>query len=173
MDVEDAAIPRLRRRLELHLHIQPPLGPDPDGDFPARGSTYEPVRLLASISVSRRSSVEPIATLYAETARAVLVAGHGRAGDDLVATQDHVLTVDALFRTLAVEATVHHLDLRLGQPSQVGLEETRRVLDGLLGRAAPIEDAVRYALIGTGREPPTENEADAFGADVERLPLFG
>ena len=119
------------------------------------------------------SSVEPIAALYAETARAVLVAGHGRAGDDLVATQEHVLTVDALFRTLAVEATVHHLDLRLGQPSQEGLEETRRVLDGLLGRAAPIEDAVRYALIGTGREPPTEDEADAFGADVERLPLFG
>ena len=125
-------------------------------------------RIMASVW----SSVEPIAALYAETASAVLVAGHGRAGDDLVATQDHVLTVDALFRTLAVEATVHHLDLRLGEPSEEGLAETRRVLDGLLGRPAPIEDAVRYALVGTGRESLTEDEAGAFGADVERLPLF-
>ncbi|MGK2875103.1 MAG: maleylpyruvate isomerase N-terminal domain-containing protein [Nocardioides sp.] len=126
-------------------------------------------RIVASVW----SSAEPIAALYAETARAVLVAGHGRAGDDLVATQDHTLTVDALFRTLAVEATVHHLDLRLGEPSKEGLEETRRVLDGLLGRPAPIQDAVRYALVGTGRESLTDDEAGAFGADVERLPLFG
>ena len=118
-------------------------------------------------------SFEPLAALYAERASAVLVAGHGRAGDDLVATQDHVLTVDALFRTLAVEATVHHLDLWLGEPSEEGLAETRRVLDGLLGRPAPIEDAVRYALIGTGRESPTADEVDAFGADAGRLPLFG
>ena len=126
-------------------------------------------RIMASVW----SSIEPLAALYAETASAVLVAGHGRAGDDLVATQDHVLTVDALFRTLAVEATVHHLDLRLGEPSEEGLAETRRVLDGLLGRPAPIEDAVRYALIGTGRESPTADEVDAFGADAGRLPLFG
>lgn len=126
-------------------------------------------RIMASVW----SSVEPIAALYAETTAAVLVAGHGRAGDDLVATQDHVITVDALFRTLAVEATVHHLDLRLGEPSAQGLEETRRVLDALLGRPAPIADAARYALIGTGRESPTEDEAEALGADVDRLPLFG
>ncbi len=136
----------------------------PDADAGRRGT-----RIMASVW----SSVEPIAALYAETASAVLVAGHGRAGNDLVATQDHVLTVDALFRTLAVEATIHHLDLRLGEPSEEGLAETRRVLDGLLGRPAPIEDAVRYALIGTGRESLTEGEADALGADVDRLPLCG
>jgi hypothetical protein len=34
MDVEDAATPCVRRRLELHLQIEPPLGPDSDGDFP-------------------------------------------------------------------------------------------------------------------------------------------
>lgn len=119
------------------------------------------------------SSVESIAALYAETATAVLVAGRDRAGSDLVATQGHVLTVDALFRTLAVEATVHQLDLRLGQPSEAGLAEVRRVLDGLLGRSAPIADASRYALIGTGREPLTNDEADELGAAVERLPLFG
>ncbi len=125
------------------------------------------------IMASAWSSVEPIAALYAETARAVLVAGRGRAGSDLVGTQGHVLTVDALFRTLAVEATVHHLDLRLGEPSEEGIAETRRSLDGLLGRPAPIKDSVRYALIGTGRASPTEEEAGALGADAERLPLFG
>lgn len=81
--------------------------------------------------------------------------------------------MDALFRTLAVEATVHHLDLRLGHPSEEGIAETRRVLDGLLARPAPIKDSVRYALIGTGRESVTEEEAQALGVDVERLPLFG
>lgn len=49
----------------------------------------------------------------------------------------------------------------------------RRSNVGLLGRRAPIEDAVRYALIGTGRESLTDDEVGAFGADVERLPLFG
>jgi uncharacterized protein (TIGR03083 family) len=125
------------------------------------------------IMASAWSSVEPMAALYAETARAVLVASRGRAGGDLVRTQGHVLTVDALFRTLAVEATVHHLDLRLGKPSEEGIAETRRVLDGLLGRPARIKDSVRYALIGTGRESPTEEESQALGIDAERLPLFG
>ena len=99
------------------------------------------------------SSVEPIAAAYVETATAVLVAGRERRGEDLIATQGHVITVDALSRTLAVEATVHHLDLRLGKPSQAGLTETRRVLDGLLGHRGPIADSSRYVLIGTGREP--------------------
>lgn len=125
------------------------------------------------IMASAWSSVEPLAASYAETVRAVLVAGRGRDGADLVGTQGHVLTVDALFRTLAVEATIHQLDLELGEPSQEGLAEARRVLDGLLGRPAPIKDSVRYALIGTGRELPTEEEAQALGGDVERLPLFG
>lgn len=32
---------------------------------------------------------------------------------------------------------------------------------------------IRYALIGTGRDSPTEEEAEALGLDAERLPLFG
>jgi hypothetical protein len=119
------------------------------------------------------SSVGPIAALYAETASAVLVAGRGRAGEHLVTTQGHVLTLDTLFRTLAVEATVHHLDLQLGRPSVEGLAETRHVLDGLLGRPGPIDDEIRYVLIGTGREPLTDDETRAFGSQAERLPLFG
>lgn len=125
------------------------------------------------IMASAWASVEPIAALYAETATAVLVAGRERAGGDLVATQGHVITVDALFRTLAVEATVHHLDLRLGEPSEAGLAETCRVLDGLLNHPGPTVDPSRYALIGTGREPLTREEADALGAAADRLPLFG
>ncbi len=125
------------------------------------------------IMASAGSSVELIAALYAETATAVLVAGADRAGGDLVATQGHVLTVDALFRTLAVEATVHQLDLRLGEASEAGPAEVRRVLDGLLGRSPSIADASRYALIGTGREPLTHEEADELGPAAKRLPLFG
>ena len=124
------------------------------------------------IMASAWSSVESIATVYAETAAAVLVAG-ARARDEFVATQNHVLTVDTLFRTLAVEATVHQLDLRLGRSSEEGLNETRHVLDGLLGQRAPIADASRYALIGTGREPLTEAETHALGSVARRLPLFG
>lgn len=109
------------------------------------------------------STAEPIAASYVDTASAVLVAGRERAEDALVATQGHVITVDALFRTLAVEATVHHLDLRLGKPSEAGLAVTRREPDGLLGQPGPIADASRYALIGTGREPLTDEESAALG----------
>ena len=42
-----------------------------------------------------------------------------------------------------------------------------------LGRPAPVEDAIRCALIGTDPEPLTEDESGALGADVDRLPLFG
>lgn len=125
------------------------------------------------IMASAYPSVDPIAASYVQTATAVLVAGRERADKDLVATQGHIISVDALFRTLAVEATVHHLDLRLGNPSEAGLEQTRRVLDGLLGQCLPIADASRYALIGTGREAPTDEEHDILGAAAERLPLFG
>lgn len=125
------------------------------------------------IAASAWSSIASIAASYGETARAVLDAGRSRSGDDLVATQGHVLTVDALLRTLAVEATVHQLDMRVGDPSRLGLAETRATLDGLLGRAAPIPDAVRYALIGTGREPLNADERALLGDDAGRFPLFG
>ncbi|ANH40239.1 hypothetical protein I601_3840 [Nocardioides dokdonensis FR1436] len=125
------------------------------------------------IMASAWTSVAPIATAYLETAGAVLAAAREKDADALVITQGHVITVDGLCRTLAVEATVHQLDLRLGEPSEPGLEETRRVLDGLLGQVAPMADSTRYALVGTGREQLTDAEAHAFGPAAERLPLFG
>ena len=85
------------------------------------------------IMASAWSGVRSIADLYDETARAVLVAAEELPGDELVHTQGKVLSVDALLSTLAVEATMHHLDLGLGTPTAAGLTEVRRVLDGLLG----------------------------------------
>ena len=135
-----------------------------DADAERRGT-----RITASVW----TSVSSITALYAGTARAVLVAGRDRAGSDVIATQGHVLTVDSLLSTLAVEATVHQLDLGLGSPSARGLEETCAALDGLLGRVSPLRDAVRYVLIGTGREPLTDQERAVFGDDSRRFPLFG
>lgn len=125
------------------------------------------------IMASAYSTVGSITASYSETALAVLVAGRKRSGRELVATQGHVLTVDSLFSSLAVEATIHQLDLGLGEPSKAGLAHTRMVLDGLLGRNLPIEDAVRYARIGTGRAVPTGQEHPLLGADASRIPLFG
>jgi hypothetical protein len=138
-------------------------------DTPDADADRRDTRIMASTW----PSVRPIAEQYAETATAVLVAAQERSGDELVATQGHVLAVDALLSTLAVEATVHQLDMSLGQPSEAGLAETCRVLDGLLGRLAPIPDPVRYVLVCTGREPGTAAERSALGTDADRLPLFG
>lgn len=125
------------------------------------------------IIASAWSSVMPIAELYAETLHAVLRAVDERAGDDSVQTQGKNLTVDSLVSTLAVEATIHQLDLGLGEPAPLGLAEVRRVLDGLLGEPGNIADDVRYALVGTGRAPLTDGERAALGPMADRFPLFG
>ena len=125
-------------------------------------------RILASVW-----SFSALAALYVETAQAVLLASAERSGDEVVMTQGHRLTVAALRSTLAVEATVHQLDLGLGRPSDRGLAEVRHVLDGLLGHAAPIPDDARYALIGTGRSSLTTEESVLLGAAADRFPLFG
>lgn len=167
------------QRALVALHTPAPGPPDVDAISywrpwqPGTPGAEAGRRGTTMIMASAWSSVEPIAVSYVETASAALVAGRERAADDLIATQGHVITVDGLCRTLAVEATVHQLDLRLGEPSEAGLEETRRVLDGLLGQLGPIADSSRYALIGTGREPLTGEEADALGTAAERLPVFG
>ncbi len=119
------------------------------------------------------SSVSPIAELYAETLRAVLVAAAERRGDEVVRTQGTALTVESLLSTLAVEATIHQLDLGLGEPTALGLAEVRRTLDGLLGTPAAIPDDARYALVGTGRAPLADDERAALGPLADRLPLFG
>ncbi len=129
------------------------------------------------IQASAWTSARGPADLFTETARAVLVAG-GRCDDaDAVTTQGRTLTVGALLHTLAVEATIHHLDLEpvlTSRPDDRALAAVRQVLDGLLGRPAPAEwDGVRYALVGTGRARADPAERAALGDLADRLPLFG
>jgi hypothetical protein len=59
-----------------------------------------------------------------------------------------VLTTGDLLRTLAVEATIHHLDMIVSLPtapgpSREGPAQVRWCLDGLLGA-----DAARFPLFG-------------------------
>ncbi len=132
------------------------------------------IRIMSSVW----TSTSALTALYGETARAVLVQAARADAAALIATQGHVLTVDDLLATLAVEAAVHHLDLvafedGLG-PGAQSLALIRETLDGLLGRPAPTDwDDARYALIGTGREPLTDAERAALGSDAAKLPLFG
>jgi uncharacterized protein (TIGR03083 family) len=129
------------------------------------------------IMASAWTSVRGPADLYVETARAVLTAAAAADPAAVITTQDRTMTVDSLLRTLAVEATVHHLDLEPALPAlpaSSGLAEVVRVLDGLLGQAAPIDwDDVRYIRVGTGRQPMTAEERAALGPLVDRFPLFG
>ena len=90
-----------------------------------------------------------------------------------------MLTAGDLLRTLAVEATIHHLDMIVclptaPGPSHEGLAQVRWCLDGLLGRPAPAQwpDA-HYARIATGRTPMSQTEREQLGADAARFPLFG
>ncbi|MFF8288809.1 maleylpyruvate isomerase N-terminal domain-containing protein [Streptomyces sp. NPDC016309] len=117
--------------------------------------------------------------LYLETAAAALHAADRTDPGQAVRTQGHVLRAGDLLRTLAVEATVHHLDLGASGagspgPSPEGLAEVRRTLDGLLGHPVPVRwDDAHYARAATGRAPLTPAERAALGADAERFPLFG
>ncbi len=115
---------------------------------------------------------------FVETTRAVVTLAGRAAPDALVATGNHVLRVDDLLTTLAVEAAVHHLDLvvdltRPG-PRPEPLAMVRHTLDGLLGHPAPAEwPDERWALLGTGRVPPGGGERRFLGVATGRLPLFG
>ncbi|MEU6508905.1 maleylpyruvate isomerase N-terminal domain-containing protein [Streptomyces sp. NPDC046942] len=117
--------------------------------------------------------------LYLETLTATVHASEAADPALPVATQGHVLTAGDLLTTLAVEATVHHLDLTVGLPhapgpSPEGLAAVRATLDGLLGRPAlPEWSDTHYARVGTGRAPLTGAERAALGAAAERFPLFG
>ncbi|KOV68791.1 hypothetical protein ADK64_06775 [Streptomyces sp. MMG1121] len=117
--------------------------------------------------------------LYLETSAATVHAAEAADPDRRVATQGHGLTAGDLLTTLAVEATVHHLDLTVGLPlapgpAPQGLTAVRAALDGLLGRAAlPEWSDTHYARVGTGRATLTEAERAALGPAADRFPLFG
>jgi hypothetical protein len=135
-------------------------------------------RRYGRVNASLFSDFDQLRELYLETATALVQCATGIDLDIPIRTQGHVLAAADLLRTLAVEATLHHLDLpaaltELAAPSAAGVAEVRRTLDGLLGHPAdPDWDDIRYALVATGRAAPTADERQQLGTDAKRLPLF-
>ncbi|MEP6696705.1 MAG: maleylpyruvate isomerase N-terminal domain-containing protein [Pseudonocardiales bacterium] len=133
------------------------------------------IRVVASMFLE----VGQLCESYLETTAAVADAAGRTDPTEQVATQGHVLTAGDLMRTLAVEATIHHLDLieslsGAPGPSAEGLAEVRWTLDGLLGRPAPDScDDAHYARVATGRLAMPDAERAELGAVAARLPLLG
>ena len=122
--------------------------------------------------------LESLVSTAAGTWAAVLALADRTDPDALVATQGHVLRVEDLLSTLAVEAAVHHLDLVVGLdrggPGAEPLAEARRVLEGLLGRPAPAGlDDRAWVAVATGRLAPSPEQTRSLGEDAARLPLLG
>jgi uncharacterized protein (TIGR03083 family) len=119
-----------------------------------------------------------IVARWTETAAAARRAAAGP-GATMVATQGHVLALGDFLATLAVEATIHHLDLVAGDPalagpSGPGLAITRATLDGLGGQPVPPGwDDAEYVLKATGRTPLTGDDRTRLGAPADRFPLLG
>ncbi|MFF0187573.1 maleylpyruvate isomerase N-terminal domain-containing protein [Streptomyces sp. NPDC005244] len=136
-------------------------------------------RRWARVSASMFLHFDQLRDLYLETAAGTVTAAAEADPERHVATQGHVLTAGDLMTTLAVEATIHHLDLTTRLPAAPGpspsaLSSVRSTLDGLLGRAVPLAwNDEYYARAATGRVPLTEAERQALGTDAARLPLFG
>ncbi len=90
-----------------------------------------------------------------------------------------MLFVPDFLATLAVEATIHHLDLapengNLAGPSAPGLAVTSKTLDGILGQRVPADwDDVTYVLKATGRADLTDSDRATLGALAPRFPLLG
>jgi hypothetical protein len=124
-------------------------------------------------------SMESLTVQWAHTAQAAVRAAARAHPDTTVATQQHVLTVADLCRTLVVEAVVHHLDLvahlpeapdPAAEPRAIG----RQTLDALWGRTAPAGwDDAAYLRKATGREKLTDADRGSLGASAARLPLLG
>ena len=123
------------------------------------------------------SSVRGPADLYVETAEALLRAAGKADPEEVVRTQGRALTVRSLLHTAAVEAAIHHLDLRptlIDEPHPDALRTVRTVLDGLAGEPAPDDwSDVRYVLVGTGRAALTDDEREQLGGVADHFPLLG
>jgi uncharacterized protein (TIGR03083 family) len=113
---------------------------------------------------------------YVEAARAAVRAVAAAGPEAVVTTQGHAITVADLASTLAVEATLHHLDLVASLdapgPGPGGLAEVRRVVEALLGPGPSLAawSDERVALVGTGRAAPTASERADLGART--VPVF-
>jgi hypothetical protein len=120
-----------------------------------------------------------IARQWAQTAAAAVRAAAAVPAGRKLATQGHVLAAGDFMATLAVEATIHHLDLLAGDgdlagPAAEGLAAVRWTLDGLPGQPAPAGwDDITYALKGSGRARLSRADRDRLGALAARFPLLG
>ena len=136
-------------------------------------------RRYVRVSASMFLHFEQLRDAYLETAAAAVTAAERADPRLLVGTQGHVLTSGDVMATVAVEATIHHLDLVAYLPSAAppaadGLACVRATLDGLLGRPVPLDwGDEHYARAATGRVPLTDAERERLGADADRLPLLG
>ncbi|WP_369394142.1 maleylpyruvate isomerase N-terminal domain-containing protein [Streptomyces sp. CG1] len=171
-----------RALVALHTPVREPADRDamtywqdwrPDTTGAANGRRW--VRVSASMFLD----FGQLRGLYLETLAAAVDAADAADPARHVGTQGHVLTAGDLLTTLAVEATVHHLDLTVRLPhapgpAPEGLAAVRATLDGLLGRPAlPEWSDEHYARVGTGRTALTEAERTALGGAAGRFPLFG
>lgn len=113
---------------------------------------------------------------HVEAARAAVRAVDAADPEAVVTTQGHALTVADLASTLAVEATLHHLDLvaclDAPGPGPESLAEVRRVVEALLGPGPSLTgwSDERVALVGTGRAAPTPAERADLGERT--VPVF-
>jgi len=135
-------------------------------------------RRWSRVGASMFLDFRQLRALYLGTATATVAAAAATDPYLPVSTQGHVLTTADLMTTLAVEASIHHLDLvqelpTAPGPSVSGLAAVRSTLDGLLGRPVPLDwTDEHYARAATGRTPLTGTERLSLGADADRLPLF-
>ncbi len=114
------------------------------------------------------------------TAQAVVHTVGQVPGSDLLTTQGHSFTATDLLGTLAVEATIHHLDLLRELPGKPeprpgAVQLSVDVLDALLGESVerPAWDDLTWLLKGSGRIPLTPTERKALGPTSARFPLLG
>jgi hypothetical protein len=129
-----------------------------------------PPRSTRPASDPKPMTTRPAAAAFAATALDA---------DAEVATQGHALAAGDFLATLAVEATIHHLDLvaedqDLAGPSGPGLAVARETVDGILGQ--PVRagwDDVGYALRAGGRMELTADDRACLGALAGRFPLIG
>jgi Mycothiol maleylpyruvate isomerase N-terminal domain len=167
-------------RALVAVHSPAPGPADCDAVAYWRGWGVDPTRDELTRRATRiESGVRSWAVLRSSYLEVATAAGRAVAGADpvaVVSTQDHALSVADLASTLAVEATLHHLDLqahlRLPPPSTAGLREVRRVVEALLELPLPDWSDKRVALVGTGRAAPTAEENEGLGPAAERLPVF-
>lgn len=116
--------------------------------------------------------------LFVDTLTAVQHAARLVPDPQPLRTQGHVLVCQDLLSTLAVEATLHHIDLlaaddQLPRPSPAGLALARHTVEGLLGQALPASWTDEHcARITTGRTDVDDHERRMLGTAAHRLPLF-